>query len=228
MIQEELKYLLEKNNMSKEELAEKADVPLETMRNLYYGKVKDPKASTLLAISRVLRVSVNRLMGERLYTKAEERLIMNYRRCGHHGRSMVMLTANFEADLTKHEKESKSKYRIPCVVPIGAVYDGLKYSSSNIVPVETDESKAYMAIECTSNRLAPAFCKGDKVLIEDRFPDNGETAVFIKDCIIYCRKYIEHDSGYALKSLNRQQCDFELKRMDEIKCIGTCIGIIRA
>lgn len=228
MIQKELLYLLEKNSMTYQELAEKADIPLETMRNLYYGKVKDPKASTLLAISKVLKVSINRLMGERLYTHAEERLIMNYRRCGHHGKSIVMLTANFEADLTKLEREADKKYKIPCIIPLGVVHDGLRYGSGNFEHVITDNPDAYMAIECTSNRLAPTFCKGDKVLIEDRYPENGETAVFVKDGIIYCRKYIEHDNGYILESLNWEQYNFRFKRMDKIKCMGTCIGIIRA
>lgn len=228
MIQNELITLLEKNQMTYQELAEKAGIPLETMRNLYYGRVKDPKASTLLAISKVLRVSVNRLAGERLYNKEEETLIMNYRRCSQHGKNMIEFVAGFEANLTKHEREVENKYKIPCIIPIGAVEDGMRYASGRIEYVDTIRANAYLAVECNTNRLAPSFCKGDKILLENRYPNSGETGMFFKDCIIYFRQYIEHDKGYTLKSLCMQQRDLEFTRMDNIKCMGTCIGVIRA
>lgn len=227
MIQNELVYLLEKNGMTYPELAEKAGIPLETMRNLYYGKVKDPKVSTLLAISRVLNITVNRLMGERIYSKQEERLIMNYRRCGSHGKSMVMLTADYEAELARHERTADNKYTIPCIVPLEPVHDGLSYSSSEMVDISTDNPCAYIAIEITSNEFTPVFCKGDRILIEDRWPSNGESAVFFLNNMVYCRKFREHDSGYTLESLNRHGQDFEYKRMDKVKCIGTCVGVVR-
>lgn len=228
MIQNELIYLLEKNKMTYQELAEKADIPLETMRNLYYGRVKDPKASTLLAISRVLRVSVNRLMGERLYTKEEETLIMNYRRSSQHGKNMIEFVAGFEADLTKREREADNKYNIPCIFPIGAVADGMRYDSGQIEYIDTVDPRAYLAIECNTNRMAPTYCKGDKILLENRYPNSGEAGMFFDGNIIYFRKYIEHDKGYTLKSHCIQLSDMEFKRMDKIKCMGTVIGVIRA
>ena len=228
MIQKELVYLLEKHGMSKEELAERSGVPFETVRNLYYGRVENPKASTLLAISRVLRVSVNRLAGERLYTKEEEDLIMNHRRCSQHGKNMIEFVARFEADLTKHERETENKYKIPCIIPIGAVEDGMRYDSGLIEYVDTIEPKAYLAIECNTNRLAPTYCRGDKILLENRYPNSGEAAMFCDRDIIYFRQYIEHDKGYTLKSHRMQLKDLEFKRMDNIKCMGTVIGIIRA
>ena len=228
MLRTELEHLLKENNMKYQELAEKADIPLETMRNIYYGRVTDPKVSTLLAISRVLRISVNRLMGERLYTKEEETLIMNHRRCNQHGKGMIEFVANFEANLSKHEREVENKYKIPCIVPVGVVEDGMRYASGHIEYVDTIRPNAYLAVECNTNRLAPAFCKGDKILLEDRYPNSGESGIFFKDCIIYFRKYMEHDKGYTLKSLCMQQRDLEFTRMDNIKCMGTVIGVIRA
>ena len=228
MIRNELIYLLKRNNMTYQELAEKAGVPLETMRNLYYGKTKDPHVSTALAIAKVFNVTVNRLMGERYYTKQEEKLLRNFRRCENHGKSMIMLVSNFEADMTEYEKEAKNKHRVSCITPLASIYDGLKYDSGNIENIETDNPDAFMGIRCTSNRFAPIYCKGDIVLLADRYPNNGETAIFMKEELLYCRQYIEHDNGYTLKSLNGKQCDFKFKRMDQMECIGTCIGVIRA
>ena len=228
MIQKELVYLLDKYGMSKEELAELSGVPLETVRNLYYGRVENPKASTLLAISRVLKVSVNRLAGERLYTKEEETLIMNHRRSSQHGKNMIEFVARFEADLTKHERETENKYKIPCIIPIGAVEYGMKYDSGLIKYVDTVEPKAYLAIECNTNRMSPTYCRGDKILLENRFPNSGESAMFFDHEIIYFRQYVEHDKGYTLKSHCMQLKDLEFTRMDKIKCMGTVIGVIRA
>ena len=228
MIQNELIYLLEKNNMKYQELAEKAGVPMETMRNIYYGKVTDPKGSTLLAISKVLKVSVNRLMGERLYTKEEEALIMNHRRSSQHGKHMIEFVARFEADLTKHEREADNKYKIPCIFPIGVVEDGMRYDSGQIEYINTVDPRAYLAIECNSNRLAPTYCKGDKILLDNRYPNSGEAGMFFDGNIIYFRQSIEHEKGYTLKSHCMQLSDLEFTRMDKIKCMGTCIGVIRA
>ena len=44
----------------------------------------------------------------------------------------------------------------------------------------------------------------------------------------YLRKFIEEEDGYCLKSLNGRDFDILLRRMDEVDCIGTCIGIVRA
>lgn len=227
IIQKELIYLLNSHDMTYQELAEKAEIPLETMRNLYYGKVKDPKASTLLAISKVLRISVNRLMGERLYTKEEEDLVMNFRRCGNHGKSMVIFMAKHEATLTRYERMAKNKHIIPCIVPLDVVHDGLLYSSSELTNLLTNNQEAFLAIEINSNSFSPIFCKGDRILIADRFPVNGETAIFSIDAQLYCRIYQENESGYTLKSLNRHGQDFRFKRLDNVNCIGTCIGIVR-
>lgn len=228
MLCDELKFLLNKNKMSYQELSERSDVPLETIRNIYYGKVTDPKVSTVLAISKVLGVSINRLMGDRIYTKAEERLIMNYRRCGHHGRSMVALIANYEAELSRHERNAENKFTIPCIVPIEPVRDGVEYSASKMIDITTDNTEAYIAIQVTSNEFVPIFCKDDQVLFADRFPTNGETAVFFIDGVMYCRQYEEHDDGYLLKALSRHGKDFHLKRLDNVNYLGTCVGVIRS
>lgn len=228
MIRNELIRLLEENKMSYPELAELSGVPLETVRNLYYGRVNDPKTSTMMAISRVLRVSVNRLMGERLYNKEEESLITNYRRCNQHGKNMIEFVAGFEANLTKHERETENKYKIPCIIPIAAVADGMRYDTCKYEYVDTVDPKAYLAIECNTNRLSPTYCKGDKILLENRYPNSGESGMFFDHDIIYFRQYIEHDKGYTLKSHHIQQSDLNFTRMDNIKCMGTCIGIIRA
>lgn len=227
VLSERLRGLLDDREMTFAQLSERADIPLETVRNLYYGKVKDPKVSTLLAISKALNVSVNYLLGGSVFTDDEVEMIQNFRKCGNHGKSVLLLLARYEAELAQHEKKDSHKHRIPCIVPIGAVYDGLPFHSSETVDLQVSDPKAFLAFELNTNNFAPVYCKGDKVLLEDRFPQNGERGLFTKDCTVYCRTFIEEPNGYTLKCINRLGKDFHLKRMDEVECLGTCIGVVR-
>ena len=54
--------LLDENKMTKENLAEKCGLPIETIRNIYYGKTTDPKVSTLFKIANALNVSIECLI----------------------------------------------------------------------------------------------------------------------------------------------------------------------
>ena len=225
ILSERLRGALGDMDMSFAQLAEKADIPLETVRNLYYGKVKDPKVSTLLAISKALNVSVNYLVGG--INEDEYELVTNFRKCGNHGKNVLSTLARYEAELSQRERKDSHKHTIPCIVPIGEIHDGLPFRSGETVDILVSEPNAYLAFELNTNNFSPVYCKGDKVLLERRFPQSGERGLFIKDCALYCRTFIEDANGYTLKCLNHLGQDFTVKRMDEVECLGTCIGVVR-
>lgn len=227
MLSNVLKELLNERNMSLQELAERADVPYETMRNIYYGKVTDPKVSTLMNISNVFQVSVNYLMGKSLYSSDESALIKNYRKCGTHGKSIIRLVSKYEANTAKSERETKDKHKVPCLIPV-KVKDGFVYDSNEVLELETTNKEAYTAIQITSHSYAPAFCKGDCLLIADRFPEPGERGVFVKDGKGYIRQFVEKSDRYILKSVNGREAELVFKRLDGVDCIGTCVGVVRA
>ncbi len=222
-----LNEMLKDKGMTWQKLAEKADVPLETMRNIYYGKVRDPKVSTMLGISRALDVSVNYLMGESLFSDEEKALIHHYRKCGNHGKNIMMLIAEYEAGIALYERNQKDKHRIPCIVPIGEVGDGIKYSTCETIEVYTTEPNAFIAVLTPNNYWAPSYCKDDMLLLEKRFPKNGEDALFTIEDKVYFRRYIEKEKGFLLRCPNDRKADLEFDRMDKVYCVGTCIGIVR-
>ena len=82
-----------------------------------------------------------------------------------------------------------------------------------------------MAIQISTNNFSPVFCKGDRILLENRFPENGERAVFEFKGKLYFRQYIEMAGKINLKSMNRIGEDIVIKRADEVECVGTYIGI---
>lgn len=211
-----------------QQVAEMADLPLETVRGIWYGKTPDPRVSTVMKLAKAFGMSVNCFMGQCSHTLHERALIQHYRTCGHHGKSLIELVARYEALTAKAEREAPDKHLIPCIVPQGDIRAGIIYDTCLTEEIETSVPEAYIAIRMTNNDLVPAYCKGDIILLENRFPDAGEYAVFLKGDRVYIRQYLEEDGQYRLRCLHNQGKDLVFHRMDEIDYIGTCIGAVRA
>lgn len=227
ILSKRLQEILIELNWSKEKLAEESGLPLETVKNLYYGKTTDPKSSTILAISEATKYSMNCLMGHCPYTPPEQSIIQNYRSCGSHGKSMIEFISKYEASSVKYERELFHEHSIPCILPSGDIRKGILYDTCETVEIKTTIPEAYMAIKIANNDLLPNYCKDDIILLENRFPSNGELASFICGNKIYIRKYIEGIDFYCLKSLHNCDDDIIIKRMDEVQYVGTCCGVIR-
>lgn len=228
MLGERLRELLAVNKMSKEELAERCDLPLETIRNIYYGKTTDPKVSTVLKISQVFNISVNCLMGQCQHTPQERALLQYFRACGHHGKNVVLISAKYEALAAAEEREATGGHTIPCLFPDGDIYHGIDYDTCRTEEIFTSNDMADVAIKMTNNCLMPVYCKGDVILITHRFPVNNEYGVFYYHGRAYIRQYVEADGHYILKCLHKYDKDMIFKRMDDIEYLGTCCGVVRA
>ncbi|MDD2979915.1 MAG: helix-turn-helix transcriptional regulator [Hespellia sp.] len=228
MLSRRLREIMYARNISLLKLSEMSGVPMETLRNIYYQKVHDPKVSTVLGISEALGVTMNYLMGRSMCHDDETEIIKNYRSCGIHGKGMIRITARFECMAAYKERSNAQSHRIPCIIPIGKVKDGIDYNSCDVEDLYTTAKHAYLAIKITSNYFAPSYCEGDRLLFENRFPDHNEHAVFTDGTKCYFRRYMEMDGNYCLQCLNGHGEDIVLKRMDSMQCIGTCIGVMRS
>jgi hypothetical protein len=137
------------------------------------------------------------------------------------------LIAKYESTAAKAEREAFGKHSIPCVIPQGNIRGGIVYDECETVEIMTSVQDAYVGIKMPTNELAPIYCKGDTLLLENRFPSHGEYAVFFKEKRVYIRQYLEEDGQYRLRSIHDENRDMVLKRMDQIDYIGTCIGVVR-
>lgn len=227
IISKRLQEILFELGWTKEKLAEESGLPLETIRNLWYGRTPDPKVSTMLALSEATGHSINCFLGKCPHTPQEKAILRNYRSCGSHGKSIIELVAKYEAGSVKSEREAYNKHLIPCLLPHGDIYKGIIYDTCETVEIETSTPEAYIAIKMTSNDLAPVYCKDDVILLENRFPNNEEYAAFFRGDRVYIRKFIEEDGHYRLKCLHNRDADIVLKRMDELQYVGTCCGVVR-
>lgn len=222
-----LRDLLAERNLSIAEFAEMCDLPVETVKNVYYGRTNDPKLSTVVKMAEKLNMSINCLIGKCPHTPAEKMIINNYRACGKHGKSVIEFVSKYEAAAAKGERDAIEKHKIPCLVPLGNIRTGIVYDTCETIEITTSVKDAYVAIKMISNDLAPKFCQDDIVLFENRFPNDGEYGAFFRDNRAYIRKFIKEDKQYRLKCLHNQGEDIILKRMDEIHYIGTCVDVIR-
>ena len=228
MLGTRLRELLATRKISKEEFAIMCDLPIETIRNIYYGKTPDPKVSTVMKMAKALDISVNCLMGQCQHTPEERALLLHYRGSGNHGKSLILNTAKFEYMSAKDERGAIGKRPIRYIIPTkDNIRQGVIYDESDSGMIYTTNLDAYMGIQMTNNDLVPLYCKGDIVLVANRFPINKEYGVFYRDGRIYIRQYIEEDNHYRLKCLHNYGEDMIFKRMDEIEYLGTCCGVIR-
>lgn len=223
-----LKDLLAERNLSVTEFADMCDLPSETVKNVYYGRTKDPKLSTVVKMAETLDISINCFIGKCPHNTAESRILRNYSMCGRHGKSIIEFVARYEATAAKSERDADEKHKVPCLIPYGNIIYGIIYETCETVEIETSVKDAFSAVKITNNDLAPAYCRDDIILFENRFPHNGEYAAFFREDRAYILQYIEEGDHYRLKSLNSQGEDIILKRMDEIGFIGTCIDVIRS
>ena len=227
ILSERLRKILGEKKITVQEFAEMCDLPIETVRNIYYGKSSDPKISTIFKMAEALNMSVNCLFGKCSHPIKERVLIENYRSCGRHGKSIIELIARYEASAIKTEREGINKHKIPCLIPQGNIRKGIIYDACETIEIETNFSEAYIGIQMTNNDLTPIYCKDDILLLEDRFPRSGEMAAFLKNDRAYIRKFLEEENQYRLKCLHKYGEDIVLKRMDEVEYIGTVIGAHR-
>ncbi|MBQ7765955.1 MAG: helix-turn-helix transcriptional regulator [Lachnospiraceae bacterium] len=227
ILSKRLQEILIDLNWTKEKLAEQSGLPVETIKNIYYGKTADPKVSTVLAIAEATGYSMNCLMGKCAHTPQEKAILRNYRSCGPHGKSLIELIAKYEAGAVKGEREAADKHLIPCLLPHGDIHKGIIYDTCETIEIETTVPEAYISVQLTSNALAPKYCKNDIILLENRFPSNGEYAVFFRNDRLFIRKFIEDNGFYRLKCLHNQGTDIILRRMDEVQYVGTCCSVVR-
>lgn len=167
------------------------------------------------------------LLGKGFISDEEKDLLQYFRDCGPHGKSVIRLAAKYESTMAKTEREGPV-HKVPCLKPLGHVVDGIESGDVEMDEVKTDIEKAFFAIQIVTNNNLPVYCKGDKILLEERFPENGERAVFRMGNYIYLRQFYEHNDKYILRPVGKSIADtFTFKRMDEVDCMGVCIGIIR-
>ena len=202
MIDKQLKAMMDKKGLTLEKLSMLSNVPIETIRNIIYRRARNPRVDTLLALSRTLDVSMESLMGESP-REEEEQLLFAYR----------------ERVDVNEERE------IPCLIPAVETSDGAAFSSFDVEHVKTACENVYMAMRLPNDHFSPRYCKNDVLLLSDKFPNEGENALFLYNHRLYFRQFHISEKGYALNTINGRGTALRFRRMDSCRLIGTCMAV---
>ena len=227
MLSKRLKEILNEKKISLEYYSQISGVPMETLRNIYYGRTSNPNIKTVMAMAEALDMTINAFLGvENIVSKEEFQLIQDYRNCTRHGKNRILLLAKHEAQSGKLLKEEMGKYKIPCLSAGDDLFHQGRYCFEERGEITTDKKEAYLAFRTNINDYAPTYCKGDIILIENRFPKSGEQAVFYYEEKIILRIFVEEQEGYQLKCFHKIGKSLFLKRLEGVECLGTCCGVI--
>lgn len=71
IVRARLEILLKIKGYSLQDLANKSGLPLDTVKNIYYGRIDNPKIETLISIADALGVSLDYLVGRLDYADNE-------------------------------------------------------------------------------------------------------------------------------------------------------------
>jgi len=228
MLGTRLRELLNERKMSVQEFADKCGLPLETVRNVYYGKTPDPKISTVMRMSEALNIGVNCLMGKCQHSAEERALLRHYRACGPHGQAYIRECAKYEALTAKIDRESPDRRMIKCFIPAHEAFRGILLDECTKTEIPVSLPEAYVALKLMDNNFVPIFCKGDVLLFENRFPNNGEYGLFQIDKRIFLRKFLEEgEKKYRLQSLHDRMFDVTYTNLREIEYFGTFLDFDR-
>lgn len=229
MLSKRLKEILNEKKISLEYYSQMSGVPMETLRNIYYGRTSNPNIKTVMAMAEALDMTINSLLGVENSSNNEERKLINYyRSCGKHGRNVIINIAKYEADMSTRDREGVHQHKIICLKAEEDIFRGTLYDTQNPYEIYTNKKEAYMAFETQVNDAAPTYGKGDIILLENRFPRTGEHGVFLKDDTIFIKIFQEKSEGYCLKPIHRIGSEIHFKKFDNIECLGTCCGLIRS
>lgn len=228
LISEKLKEAMQIKNVNLNQLTESCDIPYETLRNLYYAKNKNPRIETIYAICKALDISMDYLTGLTKYDKDEMEMLSNFQKCGKHGRDFLTVISRFEADYTTSLKQrNTNKHTINCLIPEGLEEDGFEYTSCKIERIECIFEDACMAIKITTDNFIPVFLRGDILAIANRYPKEGEKAIYYKDGKTYIRQYHFENGKVILKPITSMGKDIIIDSMEKYEVLGTYINVIR-
>lgn len=224
-IKEKLIEILDNRNMSLVDLAHKSHLPFESIKNLYYGKTKNPRLETIIAIAEALDISVDLLIGRKNYAIDEINFLKKYRNCSYHGKCFVQAILDCEERYTKFENLQPHEHIITCIEPTGYIEKGVLWDSCTISTTTTYHANASFAFIVPTHIYTPTYNKNDVLFIEYRFPDEGENALFYKENKLYLRKFKfdEKNKIYTLKSLSLKMEDLIEKNLNDYTVLGTVI-----
>ena len=229
MVKHRLLEMMNHRNMSIMQLAEAADMSIETLKNIIYGRVTDPKISTLIPLCDALDCSIDYL------TERGSDALQQARDLTGHSLNLLIRMTDAEFRLTSCSDMRYREYRT-VIIPNTFTSDHIEYDSCSfgyidILPVmnryKNEEITCGLMIQ--GDELSPMYFDGDILLLNgSRSPKSNEIGLYIDEHKqFYIRRYLFHpDRTGHLHPLTQNQEALPLKK-HRFQCYGTVLGLYR-
>lgn len=235
MLQDILKELRQKNNVTAKTVAEAVGILPDTYRSYETGR-REPSLNTLVLIADYFQVTTDYLLRREPQTDAmqmlmsqtdvsPETLVRQFDALPDEWQTIVMTIINAMKETRRARQEMQNRHSIQMRKHLNKAAAGFGYDLSSedewaeITVLDTPQARsADFAVEVDGDSMEPDYHSGDIVLVK-RDPDVqvGEVGLFVHDGM----GYIKERGNKCLISRNPDYPDIE----GEAQCIGLVIGI---
>lgn len=235
-IGDRIKEAREHKNLSRSELAEKANVTMSAISN-YENSISSPKEPVLLKLMDILDIDANFLFQDMVekkpsvLTPSESTMIDKYRKLDTLSKELVDIVIDKELErstndytLNDNVVDFENYKEIPCYPRLASAGTGeylFDDIPTNTIKIDTREyPKADYAIQVNGDSMEPTFYDGDTLIVErNAVPEIGKTGIFIVDGMGYVKRL----GNGELLSDNKA---YESIVGEYGKCLGKVLGKI--
>lgn len=234
-IGDRIKEAREHKNLSRSELAEKANVTLSAISN-YENSISSPKEPVLLKLMDILEIDANFLFQDMVekkpsvyLTPSENTLLDKYRRLDTFSKELVDIVIDKELErinndcaLNDNVVDFGSYKEIPCYPKLASAGTGeylFDDIPTNTIKIDSREyPKGDYAIQVNGDSMEPTYYDGDTLIVErNAIPAEGQVGIFIVDG----RGYVKRMGNGELLSDNKA---YESIVGEYGKCLGKVLG----
>lgn len=234
-IGDRIKEAREHKNLSRSELAEKANVTLSAISN-YENSISSPKEPVLLKLMDILEIDANFLFQDMVekkpsvyLTPSENTLLDKYRRLDTFSKELVDIVIDKELErsasdsiLNDNVVDFGSYKEVPCYPKLASAGTGeylFDDIPTNTIKIDSREyPKGDYAIQVNGDSMEPTYYDGDTLIVErNAIPAEGQVGIFIVDG----RGYVKRMGNGELLSDNKA---YESIVGEYGKCLGKVLG----
>lgn len=205
-IGDRIKEAREHKNLSRSELAEKANVTMSAISN-YENSISSPKEPVLLKLMDILDIDANFLFQDMVekkpsvyLTPSESTMIDKYRKLDVISKELVDLVIDKELERSSNDYALNDNVvdfgnykEIPCYPRLASAGTGeylFDDIPTNTIKIDTREyPKADYAIQVNGDSMEPTYYDGDTLIVErNAVPEIGKTGIFIVDGVSYVKR----------------------------------------
>lgn len=228
--------LKKSKGLTNEELAKLSGVPKATIDKITAGATKDPKLETVKAIAKALGCTINDFIDDKEivgdhFSLPEKNLIKKYRGLDDHGKEMVDIVLDKEAERVKSEATAEQEKPTTKIIPLYLSPAAAGYTSPILgedyedyeVPASAD---ADYAVRIDGDSMEP-YIKDKSIVLVKKTVDlkAGDVGIFSVDNDMYCKQYCQdHIGNVYLFSLNRKRKDADITIWNNIGQTLWCFG----